>query len=354
MTRLLLHIFIISSLLLASANAFAQTKPSKPSRTNPDEQETLRISTELVTLSAGVTDKQGRPIANLTRESFAVYEDGRLQSIEFFGQEDQPISFGLLLDRSRSMNESGKIENAKAVAISFLRAGNPRNEAFCLAFNEAPSLVADFTSDYPKIESNLAGLQAEGGTALYDAISEGLGRLARAKHRRRALIVITDGRNQHSKLSLADLIRRAQRSGAQVYTVGFFSPIEADIYKGESRMAKLADGTEVDNPRFVFKALAAESGAETFFPRSAKELAETIAQIAASLRRQYTIAYYPANQSDDDRYRQIEVKLRGEGSGQWRVQTRRGYRLSEPISNAPAAETAPPVRADDLLIRKLP
>jgi Ca-activated chloride channel homolog len=339
MIRLLLYIVAILNLLFVSSgggeSAFAQTKSQKPSGTSPQEQTPLRINTALVTLSVGVNDKKGRPISSLGKESFEIFEDGKLQTIEFFGQEDQPISFGLLLDRSQSMNESAKIENAKAVAISFLRAGNPQNEAFCLAFNESPSLVTDLTSDYAKIESSLAGIQTEGGTALYDAIIEGLEKLARAKHRRRALVVITDGRDHHSKHSLADLVKHAQQSDAQIYTVGFFSPVESEGYKDEGRMVMLADGKEVDNPRFVFKMLADETGAETFFPKSAKEFAETIAQIAASLRRQYTLAYYPTNQSSDDGYRRIRVKVKGDHG---EIKTRQGYRLSEPLDSA-VAET---------------
>jgi Ca-activated chloride channel family protein len=339
MLRALSHIIPILSLLGASLGGgelvFAQTKPQKPSGRISEEQASMKINTDLVTLSVSVNDKKGRPIANLRKESFEIFEDGKLQTIEFFGQEDQPISFGLLLDRSQSMNESAKIENAKAVAISFLRAGNPQNEAFCLAFNETPSLVADYTSDYAKVESVLAGIQIEGGTALYDAIIEGLGKLARAKHRRRALVVITDGRDQHSKHSLADLVKRAQQSDAQIYTVGFFSPVESESYKDEGQTVKLADGKEVDNPRFVFKTLAVETGAETYFPKSAKELAETVAQIAASLRRQYTLAYYPTNQNSDDGYRRITVKVKGDHG---EIKTRQGYRLSEsPVSAA--AET---------------
>ncbi len=335
MLRLMLRIIFILALPLAFSDgselSLAQTK----------EQDTLRINTALVTLSVGVNDKKGRPITNLRRENFEVFEDGKPQSIEFFGHEDQPISFGLLLDRSQSMNESAKLENAKAAAVSFLRAGNPQNEAFCLAFNESPSLVADFTTDYAKIESNLAGFQAEGGTALYDAIIEGLEKLTRSKHRRRALIVITDGRDQHSNHSLAGLVKRAQQSDAQIYTAGFFSPVESEVYKNEGQTVKLADGKEVDNPRFVFTTLAAETGAETFFPKSAKGLADTIAQIAASLRRQYTLAYYPTNQSADDRYRKITVKLVGERGDQWQVQTRQGYRLSEMLGSAQTAAAAP-------------
>jgi Ca-activated chloride channel homolog len=341
MLRALIHVIPILSLLGASLGGgevvFAQTKPQKPSGRIPEELVSMKINTHLVTLSVGVNDKKGLPVANLRKESFEIFEDGKLQTIEFFGQEDQPISFGLLLDRSHSMNESAKIENAKAVAISFLRAGNPQNEAFCLAFNESPSLVADYTSDYAKVESALAGIQIEGGTALYDAIIEGLGRLARAKHRRRALVVITDGRDQYSKHSLADLVKRAQQSDAQIYTVGFFSPVESEAYKDEGQTVKLADGKEVDNPRFVFKTLAVETGAETYFPKSAKELAETVAQIAASLRRQYTLAYYPTNQNSDDRYRRIKVKVKGDHG---EIKTRQGYRLSEILGIAPAEPAA--------------
>ena len=301
MLRDLLRIIVILTLPLfvtdSGGLSLAQSKSQKPSEAKSEKQEPLRINTSLVSLSVGVNDKKGRSIDNLRKESFEVSEDGKPQSIEFFGQVDQPISFGLLLDRSQSMSESAKAENAKAVAVSFLRAGNPQNDAFCLAFNESPLLIADFTSDYAKIESKLDGVQAEGGTALYDAIIEGLEKLAQAKHRRRALVVITDGRDQHSKHSLADLVRRAQQSDAQIFTVGFFSPVESGVYKEERQVVKLADGKEVDNPRFVFKTLAVETGAETFFPKSAKELADAIAQIAANLRRQYTLAYYPTTQN---------------------------------------------------------
>ena len=357
MFSLPLRAMALASLLLVSSGlgaVFAQTESQKPSGTSPEEPAPLRINTAMVTLSVGVSDGKGRPVANLTKESFEIFEDGERQKIEFFGEEDQPISFGLLLDRSLSMNDSAKIEKAKAVAISFLRAGNPQSEAYCLTFNESASLVADFTSDYAKIESGLGGVQPEGGTALYDAIIEGLEKLERARHRRRALIVITDGRDQDSKHSLADLVKRAQQSDAQVYTVGFYSPVESKAYKSQGRKVKLSDGTETDNPRFVFKTLADETGAETFFPKSAKEFDEAIARIAASLRRQYTLAYYPTKPGPDDSYRRIMVKVKGDPV---EVKTRQGYRLSQPLTavetagnrsaaggKKPAAATNPPRR----------
>jgi Ca-activated chloride channel family protein len=330
MLRLLLHILIILSLPHVSSDwgsAFAQAESQKPSGTSHEEPAPLRINTAVVTLNVGVSDRKGQPLANLAKESFEIFEDGKSQKIEFFGEEDQPLSFGLLIDRSLSMNDSAKIEKAKAVAISFLRAGNPQNEAYCLAFNESPSIVTDFTSDYAKIESSLSEIQTEGGTALYDAIIEGLEKLEQAKHRRRALVVITDGRDQDSKRSLADLVKRAQQSDAQIYTVGFYSPVESKAYRAQGRKVRLSNGKETDNPRLVFKTLADATGAETFFPKSAEEFAQAIARIAASLRRQYTLAYYPTNPSSADAYRRIMVKVKGDHG---EIKTRQGYRLSGP------------------------
>jgi hypothetical protein len=169
----------------------------------------------------------------------------------------------------------------------------------------------------------------------------------------RRCAVITDGRDQHSKSSFADLVKRAQQSDAQVYTVGFFSPVESEVYKDEGQRVKLADGKEVDNPRFVFKTLAEETGAETFFPKSANEFAEAIAQIAASLRRQYTLAYYPTNQSSDDAYRRITIKVKDDHG---EIKTRQGYRLSEPpaIAAAETAEAQPAARQTSTVVIALP
>lgn len=303
------------------------------------EGEILRINTALVTLSVDVTDKQGRTLTRLQQEDFAIYEDGQLQEINFFGAEDQPISFGLLLDRSQSMNDAGKLANAIEAALAFLRAGNSQNEAFCLAFNESLSLLADFTSDYAKIGNSFNGLEGKGGTSLYDAILAGLDKLATAKHRRRVLIVITDGRDEHSQHKLNDLLKRAQQAEAQIYTVGFYSPIEAEIYRGETSHITLMDGTQVDNPRIVFQQLAAETGAETFFPKTAAEMTRTMTSIATNLRRMYLLAYYPSRLERDDRYRRLEVKVRNVASSQ--IKTRRGYRLTDAPESVAAASSIP-------------
>lgn len=320
------------------------------------EGEMLRINTALVTLNVGVSDKQGRALTQLRAEDFAVYEDGRLQPLEFFGAEDQPISFGLLLDRSQSMSAAGKLTNAIEVAMAFLRAGNPQNDAFCLAFNEVPSLMSDFTSDYSQIGNRLVDLVGQGGTALYDAILAGLDKLTTAKHRRRALIVITDGRDEHSRYTLDDLLKRAQAADVQIYMVGFFSPVEAEAYRAENATVTMMDGSQVDNPRVVFQTLATETGAESYFPKTAAELTHTVASIATSLRRMYVLGYYPIRQERDDRYRRLEVKVRNVSASQ--IKTRQGYRLTEPLpSNSTVSSLIPdkkPATAEGIVLTLTP
>ncbi|NOT64373.1 MAG: VWA domain-containing protein [Acidobacteria bacterium] len=312
--------------LLGLISSWQAVHAQQPQPAKANEPDTIRLDTKLALLNVGVFDKQGQPVGQLTQPDFTVFENGKPQEIAFFKQEDEPISFGLLLDRSQSMGESNKLEQAKAVALAFLRAGNPRNEAFCIAFNDYVGELSDYTSNYEQIASPLTLLKPEGGTALYDALIAGLDKLQRSRHPRRALIVITDGSDQHSKHTLNELLRRAQQSDVQIYTVGFYSPLEASVYNDDKATVETTAGVSVANPKFIFRALAEETGAETFFPRSAKELEQTIAAIAASLRRQYLLAYYLPDSPSDKSYRQIEVKVR---NAALRIKTRRGFLSDE-------------------------
>jgi len=310
-----------------SQRALAQDAKEGKQKQRVSDENTIRLGNVLITLNVSVLGKEEKETTNLTRENFELLEDDRRQEIAFFAQEDQPISFGLLIDRSQSMGDTGKLQNAMRAALSFLRAGNPQNEAFCMMFNESTELLFDFTSDFGKIESALSNLDADGGTALYDAIIKGLEKLKQGKHRRRALIIITDGADQHSRHSLTELIVQAQQSQAQIYGIGFFSPDEAQAYKASGSKITLINGKEIDNPRFVFQSLADESGAAVFFPRSEQELNEVASNIARSLRRQYLLAYYPSDQSDDERYRNIKMNLRGANTSGLKIKTRKGYRM---------------------------
>jgi VWFA-related protein len=138
-------------------------------------------------------------------------------------------------------------------------------------------------------------------------IASALCHLEAAKNRRQAIVVITDGADQHSRLKLEELIRLVQSSKAQLFMVGFYSPQEYEIYKQSEKTVTLLTGREIDNPIVVFERLAKESGAESFFPTSKKGLEQALQEISSILRAQYTLAYYPAANAKS--FRRIQVKV---------------------------------------------
>ncbi len=286
---------------------------------------TLRVEVTLVTVGVRVTDGKGREVSNLREDDFALFEDGIAQKIALFSSEEQPISLGILLDRSDSMAEDNKLERAKTAAELLVDAGHRGTEYLYVPFDFLAQVHTEFSQDREAVKREIAVTSLGGGTRLYDAILTTLERCRRARYGRQALVVITDGADQHSNHSLDDLIRALQESQVQLYIIGYFSRREVEIFSPTQAKVLLADGELIDNPRLVFRRLALESGAESFFPTSGEELQSAIDRISKDLRTQYTLAYYPSNSVRNDRYRVIRVKLRPRGL---KVRARRGYVLA--------------------------
>lgn len=286
------------------------------------QKTTLRVSVSLVTVGVRVVDSKGREVPSLPASDFSLYEDGVAQRIEFFSSEEQPISLCILLDRSDSMGQAGKFDRAKTAAQLLVDTCSRESEYLFMAFDgNVPA--AEFTLDREQITSDVAGSSLGRGTSLYDAVMAALKICRNAQHGRQALVVITDGADQNSTHTLNELIYALQESYAQLYTIGYFSSTEDDIYRKSGPRVMLENGQLIDNPRTVFERLAKESGAKAFYPRTDKELRSVAEQISKDLRTQYTLAYYPSNTAQDGRYRQIKVKVRGGFS----VRARQGYVL---------------------------
>jgi len=269
-----------------------------------------------------VTDRNGNEIHGLTADRFKLYEDGVLQKISFFAEEDEPISLGILLDVSSSMDSTGKLEEAKKALAQLAGAVRPRDETFYLEFHREVDKIVDFTSDPQRIVQAIAKARVrQDGTSLYDAIARSLCYMRSAQHHRRALVVITDGADQNSHRSLDELIPIVQASQAQVFVIGYFGKEEYDLYRS-SRQKKvtLVSSQEIDNPVMVFGRLASESGAEAFFPASPSKLQEAVEAVGHQLRAQYTLAYYPKPKAGA--FRRIEIKVAQSGAP---VRARRGF-----------------------------
>jgi Ca-activated chloride channel family protein len=283
-------------------------------------QDTLQIKVSLVSVGVRVTDSRGRNVVGLKTEDFSVFDNRTPQKIEFFASEEQAITLGILLDHSSSMAFNAKLERAKESARDLVRATRDGSEYFYIPFDEEVRVAEDFTTDRQKIESAIQLTSLGGGTALYDAVVQGVALSKKARLPRQALVIISDGADQHSQYNLQEILSIVRESEVQVYTIGYFDPAEEAQYKTRDKTITLIDGREIDNPQLVLNDLARESGGVAFFPKTDAELAKAVEEITRDIRAQYTLAFYP--QSDDGGYHQLRVTVRG---GRYTVRARPGY-----------------------------
>jgi Ca-activated chloride channel family protein len=278
----------------------------------------FHAESNLQSIAAQVTDSRGNSLTGLRVEDFTLLEDGRPQTIAFFGAERQPVSLAILLDSSRSMNFGGKFQRAQTLLAPLLRADRAGDEIFLVPFTDQVEEFRQLTEEerlHPPLPNKPA---PDSGTALYDALATTLCHMKFAQNRRRAIVVVTDGADQHSRLSLDQVVGFAQTSSAQIFTIGFFEKSEYDGYR-RTKTVTLQGEREIDNPLIVFERLAKESGAEAFFPTSDGDLKRAFDRISSILEAQYTLAYYPSN---IDRFRRIEVRVNRPGA---KVAARRGF-----------------------------
>jgi len=322
--------FLWALLIAAPFTGAAQDAAAVP------EPATFRSDVDLISLAVRVSDRADRDVAGLSASQFTVYENRVAQKIAFFSAEQQPLSLGILLDVSGSMAANGKLDEAKQALAAIVNAGHPDNEWLFLRFHRDVETVTGFTSDRSRVLAAIAATQTEPeGTSVYDAVARALCLLKSAKHPRQALIVITDGADQHSHRTLDELVPLVEAARAQLFLIGCFGKEEAAYFQTSEKKIALVTGQEIDNPRFAFARLAQESGAEYFFATSPGKLQEAVDSIARQLRTQYTLAYYPP---PGEGYRRIEVKVASHGL---KVRARRGYVLPEAAASQLACDAQP-------------
>lgn len=329
---------VLCCCLAASGTSLAQSVPATQKEASQGLR--LRVDVNLVTVGVRVTDGKNREATGLRREDFSVYEDGRMQTLSFFSGEQQPLSLGILLDKSYSMGLGNKLEHVRAAALALFDEGHPDNEWLFMAFDHAIAGSTGLTRERERVKAAIARtISTRSGSSHYDALLRALERLSGARHPRQALVVFTDGADQHSQHGLDDVIQTLQASEVQVYLIGYFDPKEDEIFRHSGKTVRLISGKEVDNPRFAFKRLAEESGAACFFPRSVLELRKVVETISNDLRHQYTLAYYSPQNPAMNRYRKIEVKVNRRGL---RVRARPGYLPREMVSGSLLSRAGPP------------
>jgi VWFA-related protein len=283
----------------------------------------FRADTRLVVLHASVTDRKGKLVTNLDKDAFKVFENGQLQQVKIFRREDVPVSLGIIIDDSGSM--ATKRSRVEAAALAMVRASNAQDEVFVVNFNDDAYLDVPFTNDMHKMEQGLARIDSRGGTAMREAINMSLDYIkSHAKRDKKVIVVITDGNDNASNVSLERIVARSNQGDTLIYAIGLFTEEER---------------REAAKARRALKELTSATGGLAFYPKDVNEVQTLAVEIAHDIRNQYTIAYSPNIQALDGSYRQIKVMV--DAPGKPVVRTRSGY-YATPETNLPKRASAAP------------
>jgi Ca-activated chloride channel family protein len=267
----------------------ANVDPSLKTHTRP-----VTVDVDLVLVNITITDPLNRLVTGLEREHFEVFEDKQQQDIKHFSSEDAPISLGVVFDTSGSMNT--KIEKAREAVVEFFKTANPQDEFFMVTFADKPEILSDFTESLEEVQGQLVYTIPKGRTSLLDAIYLAVSKMREGRHQKKALLIISDGGDNHSRYTQGEIKSLVKEADVQIYAIGIFDPY---FRTTEERMGPimLAELTEV-------------TGGRTFTIDNPNELADVATKIGIELRNQYVVGYRPKNGANNGKWRKIKVKLR--------------------------------------------
>jgi Ca-activated chloride channel family protein len=271
----------------------------------------LRVDVDLVLVPVTVTDPMNRPVLELQKQDFKVYENNQLQQIQYFSAEETPISVGLLLDMSRSMANKFVIE--RAAAEEFFKNANPQDDYFVVTFADRPQLLTSSIQSVEDMQQVLASDTPDGHTALLDAIYMAIAKMRNARYQRRALVIISDGGDNHSRYGLKEIRKLVEEADVEVYAVGMF---DSALFRSfEEFMGKrwLAEITDV-------------SGGETVAAAGLEKVPEIAATISRQMRTQYVLGYRPQSKDHGSKWRKIKVDVTSSpGSPRLQAHYKKGY-----------------------------
>jgi VWFA-related protein len=302
--RHLVSSLTLAAALVAAAAIYAQQQVEDPGVV-------FRADTRLVVCHTSVFDKTGHLVTGLPKSAFSVTENGAPQEIKIFKAEDVPVAMGLVIDNSGSMRD--KRAKVEAASVALVKESNPDDEVFVVNFNEEAFLDlkpgVNFTSDIEELKQALQRIDSRGGTAMRDAIAMSIVHLKEhARRDKKVLVVVTDGNDNSSLISLENLVKAAQQAEVLIYSVGLLA-------EEEPRSAREA--------KRALNALADSTGAAAFFPKELAEVDHIAHQVAHDIRNQYTIEYSPTNPTMDGQFRAIKIAVNAPGKPS--VRTRPGY-----------------------------
>jgi len=270
----------------------------------------MKMDVSLVLVPVTITDPMNRLVTGLDRENFQIFEDQSPQEVRTFSSEDAPVSIGVIFDLSGSM--TSKIERAREAVIEFFKTANPQDEFFMIAFSDKPEEVSDFTSSVEDIQGKLVYTVPKGRTALLDAIYLGVSKMRQAKYPKKALLIISDGGDNHSRYTESEIKSVVKEADVMIYAIGIY-----DHY--------MATTEEMLGPELLSD-ISELTGGRAFTIDNPNDLADVATKIGIELRNQYVLGYRPSNSGHNGKWRKIKVKLLPpKGLPPLRVYAKTGY-----------------------------
>jgi Ca-activated chloride channel family protein len=289
---------LLTGLLAAPLRAQEpQPGPAAPPPTETfkiQQGQPIRTETQITLVGASVTDPLGRLVTGLEQENFRVYEDGVEQEIVRFSSEDVPVSIGVIFDMSGSMSD--KIDKSRQAAVQFFRTANPQDEFFLVNFNDRAQLISPFTASVDDLQDRLMYTGAHGLTALFDGVYLGLSQMRGAHNTKKALLILSDGGDNHSRYSETEVRKFVREADVQIYAIGLFDPDGGPTPEEREGPGLLGDMTMM-------------TGGRTFVVKNVNQLPDIATKISMELRNQYVLGYRPSQRAHDGKWRKIKVKL---------------------------------------------
>jgi VWFA-related protein len=310
--------------------------PQVPQKQDKDQDlpPSIQVDVDVVNILASVRDKKGALIPNLKQDDFIVNEDGKTQSIKYFAREaDLPLTIGLLVDVSGS--QANLIETERRAAYQFFsQVLRKKDEAFLISFGEEAELLQDYTNSARLLTNGLGQLRPSSGvqglhpgpvptigqprgTVLYDAVYLAANDKLKSEVGRKVIVIITDGVDQGSRLSIKQAIEAAQKSDAVIYSIEYY---DSSAYGGGLMFGGGGGGS-------YLRQMSEETGGHVYKVDRKHTLEQVFKELQDEMRSQYAIAYTPLNETKDGGYRKIDIKL---SNKDYKAQARKGYYAIKP------------------------
>jgi len=307
----LVLVFAVSGVVTAERE---QQRPptvtTAPANQSPRADDTISVEVNLVNILFTVADRKGKFVTNLKKEDFRVFEDDRLQVVTNFSSETNlPLTIALLVDTSGSIRDKLRFEEEAAIEFFYSTLQRGKDRALVISFDSGVELLQDFTDDPEKLADKIRKIRAGGGTSLYDAIYLAVNEKLSGQEGRRIVILITDGDDNSSRVSMTETLEAAQKNDVTIYGIStnsaaFFG--SKDQERGDKTLKKFSE----------------ETGGKAFFPLKIQDLASSFLDIHDELRSQYQIGYRPTNARSDGTFRRIRVDL---ADKRYKARARSGY-----------------------------